>query len=45
MKKITRKLTLICMLALTSASFAQQKRIAFIGQAGTYNDDLSATSV
>jgi hypothetical protein len=45
MKKITRKLALICMLALTSASFAQQKRIAFIGQAGTYNDDLSATSV
>ncbi len=44
MKKITSKLMLICMLALTSASFAQ-KKIAFIGQAGTYNDDLSATNV
>ncbi len=32
------------MLVLTSASFAQ-KKIAFIGQAGTYNDDLSATNV
>ena len=28
------------MLVLTSATFAQ-KKIAFIGQAGTYNDDLS----
>jgi len=44
MKKITQKLVLICMLALTSASFAQ-KKIAFIGQAGTYNDDLAATNV
>lgn len=44
MKKITQKLALICMLALTSASFAQ-KKIAFIGQAGTYNDDLSGTTV
>lgn len=44
MKKITQKLMLLCMLALTSASFAQ-KKIAFIGQAGTYNDDLSATNV
>ncbi len=44
MKKITQKLMLICMLVLTSASFAQ-KKIAFIGQAGTYNDDLSATNV
>lgn len=44
MKKITQKLMLIGMLALTSASFAQ-KKIAFIGQAGTYNDDLSATNV
>ena len=44
MKKITQKLALICMLALTSASFAQ-KKIAFIGQAGTYNDDLSWTNV
>lgn len=32
------------MLALTTASFAQ-KKIAFIGQAGTYNDDLSWTNV
>ncbi len=32
------------MLALTGASFAQ-KKIAFIGQAGTYNDDLSWTNV
>lgn len=44
MKKITQKLALLCMLALTSASFAQ-KKIAFIGQAGTYNDDLSGTTV
>ena len=44
MKKITQKLMLIGMLALTTASFAQ-KKIAFIGQAGTYNDDLSATNV
>ena len=44
MKKITQKLMLIGMLVLTSASFAQ-KKIAFIGQAGTYNDDLSATNV
>ena len=44
MKKITQKLMLLCMLALTTASFAQ-KKIAFIGQAGTYNDDLSATNV
>ena len=44
MKKITQKLILIGMLVLTSASFAQ-KKIAFIGQAGTYNDDLSATNV
>ena len=44
MKKITQKLMLLCMLALTSASFAQ-KKIAFIGQAGAYNDDLSATNV
>lgn len=44
MKKITQKLALICLLALTSASFAQ-KKIAFIGQAGTYNDDLSWTNV
>lgn len=44
MKKITQKLALICLLALTSASFAQ-KKIAFIGQAGAYNDDLSGTNV
>lgn len=44
MKKITQKLALICLLALTSASFAQ-KKIAFIGQAGAYNDDLSGTTV
>lgn len=44
MKKITQKLMLVCMLALTTASFAQ-KKIAFIGQAGTYNDDLSWTNV
>ena len=44
MKKITQKLMLIGILALTTASFAQ-KKIAFIGQAGTYNDDLSATNV
>ena len=44
MKKITQKLMLIGMLVLTSASFAQ-KKIAFIGQAGTYNDDLSWTKV
>jgi hypothetical protein len=44
MKKITRKLMLTGMLVLTSACFAQ-KKIAFIGQAGTYNDDLSSTNV
>ena len=44
MKKITRKLMLLSMLALTTLSYAQ-KKIAFIGQAGTYNDDLSSTSV
>jgi hypothetical protein len=44
MKKITQKLALVFMLALTSASFAQ-KKIAFIGQAGTYNDDLESTNV
>lgn len=44
MKKITQKLALLLMLALTTASFAQ-KKIAFIGQAATYNDDLSATNV
>jgi len=44
MKKITQKLALLCMLVLASASFAQ-KKIAFIGQAGAYNDDLSATNV
>ena len=44
MKKITRKLVLLCVLALTTSSYAQ-KKIAFIGQAGTYNDDLSATNV
>ncbi|WP_304199551.1 DUF4960 domain-containing protein [Flavobacterium alvei] len=44
MKKITQKLVLLFILALTTASFAQ-KKIAFIGQAGTYNDDLSATNV
>jgi len=44
MKKITQKLMLIGMLALTTASFAQ-KKIAFIGQAGTYNDDLETTTV
>ncbi len=44
MKKITQKLALICMLALTSACFAQ-KKIVFIGQAGFYNDDLAATNV
>lgn len=44
MKKITQKLVLLFMLALTTASFAQ-KKIAFIGQAGAYNDDLSATNV
>ena len=32
------------MLVLTSASFAQ-KKIAFIGQAGTYNDNLESTNV
>ncbi|MBA4283835.1 MAG: hypothetical protein C0432_06050 [Candidatus Puniceispirillum sp.] len=44
MKKITQKLALLCMLVLASASFAQ-KKIAFIGQAATYNDDLSWTNV
>lgn len=44
MKKITQKLMLIGMLVLTSASFAQ-KKIAFIGQAGTYNDNLESTNV
>lgn len=44
MKKITQKLVLLSMLALSIASYAQ-KKIAFIGQAGTYNDDLSWTNV
>lgn len=43
MKKITQKLMLIGMLVLTSASFAQ-KKIAFIGQAGVYNEDLFETN-
>ena len=44
MKKITQKLVLLCMLALAISSYAQ-KKIAFIGQAGAYNDDLSSTNV
>ena len=44
MKKITQKLALMLMLVLTGASFAQ-KNIAFIGQAGTYNDNLSSNNL
>ncbi len=44
MKKITKQLAVLCMLTLSIVCFAQ-KKIAFIGQAGTYNDDLSATNV
>jgi hypothetical protein len=39
MKKITKKLMLLSLLMLSYISFGQ-KKIAFIGQAGTYNDDL-----
>ena len=44
MKKITQKLALFLMIVLTGSIFAQRK-IAFIGQASTYNDDLSWSNV
>lgn len=44
MKKITKKLMLLSLLMLSCLSFGQ-KKIAFIGQAGAYNDDLSGSGV